>query len=420
VGLFGKLKQLVSGSGQTPPPPPTPQELFAGEMTAAIERLPGIGGITRNAADYSIRVKRVGEDGEHTIFLHNAFLETRDMSPEQRAAYLQRFVSVLGGKVDEPDWAGAQERLVPVLRASSMSVDAIPDLDKRPLRRPFVPFLIEAAALDFETSFLLVSPAMAATWKVGTDELFAAARENAARCFRDGDVELYDESAPYPLWHVARDDTYQSSRLLLPGWLASFAGRVAGRPVAIVPDRSTLIVGGDGDERCLRRLIETARAEYRSSPRRISLGLYTPAPDGGVVPLTLPPEHALAGPVALGHVALAIHEYGVQQKDLQARVGDDLYVATCDGIDPKQGLPFSYTTWTEQVSALLPEADYVMIGVGAAGQNLTILRVPWNTVQETAPGCLVREAGIDPPRWRTVRWPDPPAIAALRARFPPS
>jgi hypothetical protein len=42
-----------------------------------------------------------------------------------------------------------------------------------------------------------------------------------------------DEDAPYATWLVSSNDMYESSRLLLPGWLASFGGKVSGRPVAI-------------------------------------------------------------------------------------------------------------------------------------------------------------------------------------------
>src|SRR6185369_15379006 len=105
---------------------------------------------------------------------------------------------------------------------------------------------------------------------------------------------IYDDRVDYPLWHVARDDSYESSRLLLPAWLASFAGKVKGKPVAVVPHRSCVVVGGDGDHACLRRLIEFARREYEASPRAISPALYTVDAGGALAPLVLPGDHPLA------------------------------------------------------------------------------------------------------------------------------
>jgi hypothetical protein len=111
--------------------------------------------------------------------------------------------------------------------------------------------------------------------------------------------------------------------------------------LAIAPHRPFVLVGGDGDEACIERLIETARREYEASPRNVSPGLYTVDAGGAVVPLVLPGDHRPASEVALGHVLLASTEYEAQQQ------------------------------------------------------------------------CLQQKYGIDPPRWRTARWPDPEILAEL-------
>src|SRR5207302_268368 len=124
--------------------------------------------------------------------------------------------------------------------------------------RPFVPFLCEYLALDGDDSMSYVSESELRDWGISRDEAFARARATLASHDALHGVEPYDSDAPYPIWHVAYDDSYQSSRLLIPGWLASFAGRVQGRPIAIVPDRSRVIVTGDESPAAVRRLIETA------------------------------------------------------------------------------------------------------------------------------------------------------------------
>ena len=165
---------------------------------------------------------------------------------------------------------------------------------------------------------------MIAKWGVQASDVFAAAAENGQGNFVD-DIEPFDPQAPYPIWHVARDDSYESSRILVPGWLASFADKVNGRPVAIVPHRSLLIVGGDGDERCLRRLIDSAKGEFEASPRRISPALYTVDHDGMVIPLALPVGHPLAADVAVGHVMAAIAEYEVQKAQLEQHLREEVF-----------------------------------------------------------------------------------------------
>lgn len=74
--------------------------------------------------------------------------------------------------------------------------------------------------------------------------------------------------------HVARDDSYEPCRLLVPGWLASFEDKINGSPIAIVPYRSLLIAGRYRDERCLQRLIDSAEGEFEASPGRIALARY--------------------------------------------------------------------------------------------------------------------------------------------------
>jgi hypothetical protein len=432
MGLWKKLRAMLGGErgdlGERGglARPPSPQALFSAQVAGAARKVPGVVSVSENATDFSLAVRCRDPNGDgdkdFVMYLGNYFAETRDLDPDRRAARIDFFVTTLTGLTsDAPGWDEAQERLVPLVRASSLYVgvptgdgDDDDDASKNLLRRPFVPFLIECAAIDSETSFRMVGPSEAAAWGVPVDAVFAAARENAARCFGPDDVELYDEDAPYPLFHVGKNDTYESSRLLLPGWLASFAGRVHGRPVAAVPERSTLLVGGDGDERCLRRLAEAAQAEYGASPRSISPALYTVDGAGRVVPLVLPADHPQAHQVALGHVTLAVAEYQAQTERLQAAVGEDVFVAAYKGIDPKQGAPFGYTTWAQDVATLLPRADVVFLGVGA--EHDETLRVSWDALLELAGDCLQPVPDLDPPRWRTVGWPAPAVLDQLRDR----
>jgi hypothetical protein len=202
----------------------------------------------------------------------------------------------------------------------------------------------------------------------------------------------------------------------VPGWLASFAGKVTGRPVAIVPSRSRLIVGGDGDERCLARLVESARSEYMASPRNISPALYTVDDGGRVIPLVLPAGHPIARDVALGHLSLAVNEYTAQHDHLQPGLEDELFVSNLMVIETPDGALSSVTTWTREVPSLLPRADEVCLVAmiaGAVAEAGFVVR--WQALLDLAGECLRLEPGHDPPRWRTERWPDPVTFEKLRA-----
>jgi hypothetical protein len=393
----------------------TPREIFAAEVQSVIEELfPGLT-VRRHPEAYGFLFQR--GDREQAMFLDNVFLETRDLDPDRRREQVVRFVR----SMETPDpssmaWDEVRPRLVPLLRTATVFA-GIPQLStaQKPLSRPFAPFLLECVGIDSEDGTTYAAPHELPRWGVGAEEAFVAATRNADEYFRD-DVEPYDRQAPYPLWHVARDDSYESSRLLVSGWLASFAGKVTGRPVAIVPHRSALLVGGDGDERCLRRLVDTAKAEYGATPRRISPALYTVDAAGKVVPFALPAGHPLASDVAVGHAMLALAEYEAQKEALKPRIEEDVFIASFKAMKREDGSVYSFATWTEGVPTLLPETDEVLLVADPVeeGQEREFLRVAWTTFVELAGEWLEREEGIHPARWRASGWPDEGVMRKLR------
>jgi hypothetical protein len=391
----------------------SPRDIFRAEVEAILADMPEVTSVTRRPNEFVLDVLAKGT--EHAIFLENTFHETREMSPEARAQRIRRVLSALGSDASEAGWAEVKSRIVPVLRASTLFLGAIEAEEKMPLTRPFLPFVVETLAIDSPDSLQFVVPSSLEDWGVDAEALFAVARENAVGYFgRNDGVDIYDASAPYPLWHVSADDDYEPSRLLVPGWLASFRGKVSGRPVAILPERATLLIGGDGDERCLKRLIEMAERECAASRRSISPALYTVDDAGSVVPLVLAEGHPLAKDVALGHVKLAVGEYQTQKEILQARLGDDVFVASYTGVQAPDGSVFSYATWTEGVHTLLPETDEVAL-ISGNMDDPTVRRVAWGRLVEIAGRYLTRVPNLEPPRWRVTEWPDAATLERLAA-----
>jgi hypothetical protein len=331
------------------------------------------------------------------------------------------FLSVMSERPELPEtWEDAAEMLLPVLRPATFFQHGVgPDEPgKQPVRRPFLPFLSEAIAIDHESAMAYAIADNLETWGVDAERAHARALENLERVAGEG-ISLYDPTAPYRIWQVASGDAYESSRLLLPGWLASFRDRVEGRPLAAVPERSTLLVTGDGDPAAIERLVASADREFRAAPRSISPALYTVDDSGRVVPYELPAEHPLHARVREGRIHLAAVEYGSQKPKLQAELAErglDVFVASFSVVQRESdGSVVSYCTWGENVDSLLPHTDLVGFVGGdfEAGDGWHFL-VPWEVVAREAAACWREEPGVEPVRMRTLSWPGAELLETLR------
>lgn len=390
-----------------------------GHFTALAERIlratPGVTAVRPLPEEFAIDYEFGGHPSK--LFLHNTFVETRDMGPEERAARLRFVIAATQERDDAPEaWEAAVERLVPLVRAATFT-SAIPEGARAIASKPLLPFTTALLGIDSDTSFRYATLDDLARWGVTFDEAFAAACSTLAAHHRDEHVESYDRDAPYPIWHVGFDDSYQSSRLLLPGWLASFEGRVKGRPIAAIPYNAALIVTGDGDERAVERLARTADNEFRASPRSISPALYTVDEEGRVVPFHVRADHAAAAAVAKGHLILAGTEYATQKGALEAkfeRDGTDIFVASLTIVARDGALPVSYAVWTEGVDSMLPEADALAFVPQGSDSKPWLVR--WGDVLELVGADLKAVPDLYPRRLRTIGWPDAAKLGALRER----
>jgi hypothetical protein len=408
------------GEGESPLPG-SPHALFRERVIGMALELPFIASATPATDDYAIDVVN-DQDEEFRFFLHNLFAETRDCDPEARDAQITRFLSLLGNRPEVPKtWDDAAPRLLPVIRVRTffdLSFSG-PNPGKRHLVfRPFLPFLSEAIAIDFEGQLQYATAEQLTDWGVDADQAFERARQNLTH-FADVGIEPFDPGAPHPIWHVAAGDAYESSRLVLPGWLSRFAGKVHGRPVAAIPDRSTILVTGDADEASLVRLAETAKREFSASPRSISPVLYTEDDSGRIIPFDGPKTGPLASLLRANRVLLAASEYHTQKESLEKTLeerDDDVFVASFMVVERDTDTDTkSIATWGEGVRALLPFTDLVAItGGDPQSEDSWHVLVPWQAIAEHAGHLWEQEPGVDPPRMRTTGWPDAKVLATLR------
>lgn len=411
--LFG-LEKAGSESSSSPPESVSPREYLWREVEAALKAIPTVTEVTRLPDDYGLRFLKNGEVVQ--MYLDNLFAETREVSPDQRAEQIRRFLAAFtgqsGGKLS---WEEAQEKLLPVVRSATFGLMAPPGESRpRPMvERRTIPFLRELLVLDLPDATMYVQQQHLEEWGVSEEEALESAFANLD-LIHDSGVELQEEK-PSPLWSVDSNDTYEASRLLHPGFLASFADRVKGRPIAVIPTRSTLLIGGDGDPAMLKRLCEFAEREHDASTRGISPALYTVDDTGRVVPYRRAGDDELAQLVRRGHLRLAMGEYATQKKVLEAQHEAeevDVFVASVGALGREtDGRPISWASWAKDVDTLLPETDVVAI---QAGED-DFFMVAFPDVKRLASAYVTPMPELWPPRYRTTGWPSDSVLEQLRA-----
>jgi hypothetical protein len=274
-----------------------------------------------------------------------------------------------------------------------------------------MPFLAEMVVIDQPSSMIYLGMDRPRTWGIPPEEVFAVARRNLAVRLRPPDGP--PPEGPVMLRFVDDGDAYWSSCLLLDGWLAGLGDRVDGRPVAFVPDRSSLIVVADRSE-ALESLFEMVESDYLREPRAISPMAYVSDDNGRTVPYDAPPGHPLHHRVRRAERILGAREYAHQRAMLSGRyAGAEL--AELSLMTPADGSVFTTAVWPRARSVLLPRADFVSFESDMGDPPFL---VPWPEAVEHA---LLRPmGGLEPTRYRVDDWPAEPALGTLRALSFPS
>ena len=319
-------------------------------------RRAGIKDARYHARPFEVRFTAPG-DTEPTIIQLEPLLTGR-----YRRRRLDAFVAGLLRAPGLPqEWGQVAPLLRPVLRGS-----ATPGA---PLRRPALPFLSEFVVVDQPDTMTYVTPAQSATWRVSATRIHDTARANLEGAVLEGAA-----TGPTVIRFVDDGDSYWTSHLLLPGWLARLAGQVGGTPVAFAPERGTLLVAADGSDH-LPGLFTQAEEFYLRSARGLTPMAYVSDASGCTVPYSAPPGHPLHELVRRAERVLAMHEYAKQAATAPAEMAP---LTIADGWR---------TRTVVKDGELLPEADEVDIGDRV---------VPWTEIE----GTLNRVEGLDPPRWR--------------------
>ena len=412
--LSGLMSRGRNGREQPNSPQAAAQEFMALVVVVA-SSMDEIARVVPLEEEFSLQMWRHGSDEPMVAYLGNMFSELHELPPEEREEALRNIFAGLFHERPET-WEDAEPLLLPVVRAETMFLHTRKPGDDTPpsLQRPFVPFFCESVVIDADASMAYVPKDRGSDWGVSEDEIFARATENLATL--DPCVEPYDDRASSPLWHVATGDDYESSRLLLPGWLADFEGKVEGRPVAIVPCRNLLIVGGAGDNQLLARMMDIVQRETRAGARPLSGDTYTVDRTGRVVPLDLPRGHPFEGSLRAARRLFLAGEYNDQREVLEPLLeaeGKDIYVGQVSVMELKGGDELSYCVWGQGVECLLPEADAIVFSIGSDPKQARHVVVLWDTAIDVLGSCLEPDIGYGATRYRTRAWPNDEQLNTL-------
>lgn len=410
MGLFDIFKKVKSAA------PPDPRDVFAREVELVLRDDARVTAVERIVEKFALRVNRGGK--ESTVFLQNVFAETRELSPAARAEKIRWFLASLPDD-KEWGWEEARQNLVLAVRASTYGAGPGTTGELMPPRaaREFAPFLDATLVIDEPASMAYASRERLEKWGVDEEQAFAVALRNTSE-LATRPLELYSDTHG-PVWHLPGEDVYASSRLLLPGWLASMKDRVEGRPLAIIPERSMLFVGGDARPELVKWLADTAQREFESTPRGISPAVYTVDETTGlVVPYRPAGADATTNSVRMGHAKLHAQTYQEQREALEShyeKTGVDLFVANVTLIQLEDGRLYSYCAWVDEVEGMLPITDLVM-ATGGTKEDGTfwLASVPFETARKIG-GTLWTSGKVPfgPERYRVSGAISPEQKAAL-------
>lgn len=268
------------------------------------------------------------------------------------------------------------------------------------LRRPALPFLDEVVLVEQPRAYL--DDSYPAKWGVSAEEIFAAARASMVLAAEDLDGA---STLGRSVIHVPDyGGGNVISRILLDGWLAEFADRVGGQPVAFIPSNLMLLVCVD-EPALVTQMFQLAGDEYGRTARPMSPMAYTPDANGRI---------SVYEPVA-GHPAY--HAAGKARRRLLTNVAErqrqtlgDPRLAECTVATRLDGSAFSAAMWELGSVALLPKVDFA--GLAEPGERPFF--VPWAVLAEA--DLLVEEIDHRPARFSTPARPTPAALGYLRER----
>jgi hypothetical protein len=274
--------------------------------------------------------------------------------------------------------------------------------------------LLEFLAYGRPNSLRWITAEELNAWGVNFYEAIDAARRNI-----DDLTTTYSRSGEN-LFCFMSGDSYDASRLMLIDRIHDL--ELAGKPVAMVPNRERLYVTGSENRLGLRLLADRA-GKALSEPHSLSgVPLIL---DNGVWADWMPPEeHPSHGRFRKLQIRWMGALYAAQKELMDAVIqnqGIDLFVADFAILETGDGAS-SLCVWSEGVDALLPFTEKVAFTRDVNGVPVPFAQASgelgladWVRVVAVA-GSLMKPTDCYPPRYRVREFPDSAALETIGLR----
>lgn len=390
--------------------PPSPDE-FAAMVMAALRQAGDTTPVEYDRAQFALRFRT---DTNEVVNLNNFFVEYTQLPRQRKDEAIARVVDFrMEPEPSAAVLAEARHRLLPSVRSQTyLAGGRFQRLEAGSGDESLAPAtagtlggeLVILLVLDYPRSIKTLQVKTLEAWGIGVQEALAIAVPNL-RARTEGGLKKVRNGVYASEWK----DNYDATRILLPEIIRDV--KVAGRPVALLPHRDSLLVTGEDDARGLQYLAEQAAASFETHHRVSARPLVL---DGGMWrDLEVPASHPARAAFALHRRRSESIDYQVQQTGLTAmfeREGLDVFIATYTLVTI-EGRPVSYCIWMDDLPGLLPLVDAIVFTRG----NVTIGFAYWSDVQRAA-GALMARTDHEPPRWQVESFPSQDVLAAMPLR----
>jgi hypothetical protein len=378
---------------------------FAELMADAIRRAGETTPIRYDAEEF--RLIAEGE-GNHLFNLGNVYREYCAAAEEKRPEVLRRNVrSWFSYRRDIPSTLeDACPDLLPTVRSRAHFELSCMQLRLQGMEEADWPYRALAEHLgiglvyDLPDSMVQLQQRNLTDWRVSFEEALAAACLNLAEI----SGHLFEKPEP-GVWVSPWRDNHDAARLLLLDLIR--AHEVRGEPVAMVPNRDTLLLTGSEDDEGLAQMATLAEKALEN-PRPIS-GAAVRLEGDSWVPFLPDSEHPAHSRFRLLAVRSMAQDYAEQSELLKAlhdENEEDVFVASFTAMQQKEsGRVRSYCVWSEGIESLLPRTEEVFFfRPNDEGEGEIVAGGEWERVLQAA-GHLMEPLGIYPERYRVKEFP---------------
>jgi hypothetical protein len=386
---------------------PPSKDRFARLVAHRLRRAGLVGQLNYQRSEFSLR----RPDGA-VYYLGNAYAEYCRVEKVLRDNVLHAFVQGwASGRHGVPDdFEDVKHDLLPALRARTYIEVSIARLMADGV--PAIPYEIVADSLcatlvyDLPKSMATISEDQLEKWGVSLYEAMEIAKAN-----------LLETTKSYAkigtLYSMVNGDSYDASRLLLTDWFRQL--ELQGDPIAMVPNRETLLVAGSDDVEALETMLKIADEALKHE--RFISGIALRLADDAWEPWLPPVEHPLFQQFDENRAKSVCYDYEIQQNFLQERFERerrDVYVATCSAIQHQEtGRITTFCTWTAGIPTMLPRTDEVLfVELSPDRQPQLKARATWSDVA-AAVGHLLQPQEAYPPRYLVDSFPSPEELRQI-------